>query len=82
MLLTYNVTFDSEVDGKRIDEVTWPINCLVTNIKRGENSFAPQWYHRIKAGDYLTVMINEEELDFMNELITEMCCVKEKSFIE
>ena len=33
MLITYNVTFDSEVDNKKLNEIEWPHNCLVVAIE-------------------------------------------------
>lgn len=82
MLITYNVTFDSEVDNKKLNEIEWPHNCLVVAIERGHHEFIPRGYNRIKAGDFITVLINEGEMDYMNEILTEMCCDKKKKYID
>lgn len=82
MLITYNIAFESEVDNKRLDEIQWPNNCLVVAIERGNKEFIPRGYNTIKAGDFITVLINENEMNYMNEILTEMCCEKEKQFIK
>ena len=82
MLITYNIAFESEVDGKRLDEIQWPNNCLLVAIERGNKEFIPRGYNKIKAGDFITVLINENEMNYMNEMLTQMCCEKEKKYID
>ena len=77
MLVTYNVTFGSRADGKRIDELEWPLNSLVVAIERGGHEFIPRGYNNLMAGDFVTVLISEDEQDFQNELMVEMMCQKE-----
>ena len=78
MLQTYSVALGSKADGKRIDELEWPLNCLVIAIERDGHEFIPRGYNNIKAGDFVTVLISEDEQDFQNELMVEMLCEKEK----
>lgn len=82
MLVTYNIAFESEVDGRRLDEIEWPKNCLLVAIERGNKEFIPRGYNTIKAGDFITVLINENEMNYMNEMLTQMCCEKEKKYID
>ncbi len=81
MLITYNVTFESEVDGKKMGEIIWPKNCLVVSIERGNHEFIPRGYNKVKAGDFITVLISAEEMDYMNEILTQMCCEKKNKYI-
>ncbi len=53
------VSLGSQLDGKMIKDISWPRNCLLINIKRGEEQIIPSGDTRIIAGDYLHIMTSE-----------------------
>jgi len=55
------VNLGSQLDGKMIKDVHWPENCLLINIKRGEEQIIPSGATRIIAGDYLNILTNERQ---------------------
>ncbi|MGL6104587.1 chloride channel protein [Romboutsia sp.] len=58
-LLETVVHMNSEIDGKYIKDISWPSNCLVVAITRGNSEILPKGNIRIIAGDYLTVMTDQ-----------------------
>ncbi|MCT8975419.1 ClC family H(+)/Cl(-) exchange transporter [Clostridium sp. CX1] len=49
------------LEGKEIKQFNWPQKCLLVAIKRGEKEIIPKGDTIIYAGDYLVVLINEED---------------------
>lgn len=58
-LLETVVHMNSELDGKCIKDVSWPSNCLVVSIIRGNKEILPKGATEIIAGDYLTIMTDQ-----------------------
>jgi len=58
-LLEVTVNMGSYLEGKMIKDVEWPRNCLLVNIKRGENHVIPGGDTLILAGDYLNILTGE-----------------------
>ncbi|MGL5329655.1 MAG: ClC family H(+)/Cl(-) exchange transporter, partial [Peptostreptococcaceae bacterium] len=58
-LLETVVHMNSEIDGKCIKDISWPNNCLVVAIIRGNEEILPNGDTKIMSGDYLTVMTNQ-----------------------
>lgn len=50
----------SQLEGKMIKDVRWPKDCLLVNIKRGEEQIIPLGDTKLKAGDYLNILTNEK----------------------
>ena len=59
LLLETVVHINSDIDGKRIKDVSWPKNCLVVSILRGNKEIIPRGDTIIISGDYLTIMTDE-----------------------
>lgn len=55
------VHMNSELDGKFIKDITWPKNCLIVGITRGDVELIPKGSTKIIAGDYLTIMADQCE---------------------
>jgi len=55
------VCMGSQLEGKVIRDITWPRNCLLINIKRGEEQVIPRGDTKIMAGDYLNILTNEKQ---------------------
>jgi CIC family chloride channel protein len=53
---------DSPLVGKRLEEVRWPVECLITTIRRGRRMIIPRGHHRLRVGDQLTFLVGAEDL--------------------
>lgn len=76
------VCIGSTLDGKNVKEITWPPNCLIVGIKRGEKELIPKGDTLISSGDYLIVLTNEDRAaDLREDLLklTEDCNLVLKS---
>ena len=60
-LLEIAVYMGSLVEGKYIKEIEWPNKCLLVAIKRGDKEFIPRGDNKIQSGDFLVVLVDEEE---------------------
>ena len=74
-LLETVVHMNSEIDGKCIKDISWPSNCLVVAINRGYVEILPNGSTEILAGDYLTIMTDQntayevlEKIDKLSQL--------------
>lgn len=61
ILLEVAVCLGTELDGKMIKEIKWPLNTLLVAIKRGEVEIIPTGKTAISSGDYLIALVNEDE---------------------
>lgn len=59
-ILEIAVHHGSALDGKRIKDVSWPADCLIVSIRRGEKEELPVGDTLLHAGDYLIILTNEE----------------------
>lgn len=66
------VHMNSKLDGKCIKEVCWPNNCLVVTITRGNTEILPKGETEIMAGDYLTVMTDQNSSSETLYKVTEL----------
>lgn len=60
-ILEIGVCLGSRVDGQRIKDLSWPPQCLLVGIRRGETELIPKGSTRIYSGDYLIVLTSEKE---------------------
>ncbi len=65
------VCVGSKLDGKKIKDIAWPEGTLLVNIKRGETEIVPKGNIRIIAGDYLFILINQNQTFVVSELAGE-----------
>lgn len=56
------VSLGAQLDGKMIKEVSWPSRCLIVSIRRGDSEIMPKGDTRIKAGDIIYTLVNEEKI--------------------
>lgn len=71
-LLEAAVHMNSELDGKCIKDILWPTNCLVVAITRGNTEILPKGCTQIIAGDYLTVMTDQNTSSEVLEKVTKL----------
>ncbi|KLU62087.1 H(+)/Cl(-) exchange transporter ClcA [Peptococcaceae bacterium CEB3] len=57
-----SVCLGSELDGKRIKEVSWPARSLIVSIRRGEAEIIPNGETKIMAGDNIYTLVDEEQI--------------------
>jgi H+/Cl- antiporter ClcA len=66
------VCIGSLIEGKRVKEFSWPTDCLLVAIKRGEKEIIPKGDTRIFAGDYLITLTNKDNASKIREGLTEI----------
>ena len=71
-LIEISVQVYSELDDKEIKDITWPKDCLVVSIYRGEKEILPKGDTKIHAGDLLVIMTNENNASLLLEDMVEM----------
>nr|WP_253722074.1 ClC family H(+)/Cl(-) exchange transporter [Treponema sp. OMZ 787] len=71
------VSPESFLDGKPIKDVTWPDECLIVSIARGEEEIIPDGSTSISAGDRLVVLTHGRHVESHLEQIAEMAQVEE-----
>ena len=54
------VEMGSLVDGKMIKDISWPCDCLLVSVKRGEKEIIPRGTVEILSGDYLIALADAE----------------------
>ncbi|TGE32876.1 H(+)/Cl(-) exchange transporter ClcA [Desulfosporosinus sp. Sb-LF] len=74
-ILEFAVCLGSMLDGKKIKEVTWPSDCLLVSVKRGEREIIPKGDTVIYPGDYLIVLTNEDRVSKINDIMIQMAHV-------
>lgn len=57
-----SVALGSELEGKSIKDILWPENCLIVSIKRGEKEIIPKGKTKVLAGDFIYVLIDENQV--------------------
>ncbi|SEJ43310.1 H+/Cl-antiporter ClcA [Propionispira arboris] len=58
----------SRMDGKCVKNVQWPAYSLVVNLKRGESEIIPTGDTRLQSGDYLYILVNDQEINELTRL--------------
>ncbi|MGG7177300.1 ClC family H(+)/Cl(-) exchange transporter [Clostridium paraputrificum] len=58
-LLEKCVCMGSYAEGRYVSEVKWPKNSLLVSIKRGDREIIPKGDTKIDSGDFLVLLINE-----------------------
>nr|WP_312578607.1 ClC family H(+)/Cl(-) exchange transporter [Sedimentibacter sp.] len=71
-ILEIPVCLDSLLDGKIIKDLKLRQNCLIVSVKRGEKEIIPKGSTKILSGDYLYVLVNENEAALIKEELLEM----------
>ncbi|MHB1377148.1 MAG: ClC family H(+)/Cl(-) exchange transporter [Candidatus Humimicrobiaceae bacterium] len=82
IILEIAVCTDSNLDGKMIKEVIWPPDSLLIGIKKGESEIIPKGNTIINAGDYIVVLVQEENAEKAKSLLTEIadhCIIQTQS---
>ncbi len=54
---------ESPLIGRKLEEIDWPVECLITTIRRSGRLIIPRGHHRLRVGDQLTFLVRAEDLD-------------------
>ncbi|MBP2629763.1 MAG: Cl-channel voltage-gated family protein [Firmicutes bacterium] len=71
IIIDVTIGIGSKLDGKQIKNITWPPNCLLVSIKRGDTELVPKGNTRIVIGDYLYVLTTVDQAKKIRELAEE-----------
>lgn len=74
-ILEFVVEMGSLVEGKYINEVNWPRDCLLVSIKRGEKEIIPRGSVKLVSGDYIVALVNIDKSSLVIEEINKLTLV-------
>lgn len=60
-LLDFSVALGSKLDGKAVNEINWPDDCLLVSISRSGVKIIPDGSTILRAGDYIHILTTEEQ---------------------
>lgn len=63
----------SAAEGKNVSAVTWPKASLIVSITRGEDEFIPKGDTRLRAGDHILLICDENDAPDVYKTIEEYC---------
>jgi len=75
-LWEFAVEHTSPADGKQVKNLIWPEHFLLVAIKRGQEETIPNGDTLLTGGDYLVGLLPTDELDIINEKMSELCKAK------
>lgn len=68
-VVEFTVAAKSEVVGKTMAEISWPESCLVASVRRGWNLIIPHGDTKLKRGDRLAVVVEQEDEGTVRRLV-------------
>ena len=63
----------SAAEGKIVSAITWPKASLIVSITRGEDEFIPKGDTRLRAGDHILLICDENDAPDVYKTIEEYC---------
>ena len=75
-LWEYSIEHTSSADGRQVKDVCWPEHFLLVAIKRGHEETIPNGDTLLTGGDYVVGLLPSDELDIINEKMSELCKAK------
>ena len=69
-LMEFVIEMDSTVEDKLIKDISWPKDCLLVAIKRGDSEIIPRGNVKLIAGDYIIVLVDDHKTSEIYEQIT------------
>ena len=63
----------SELENRRIREITWPKHCLLVAVKRGERELLPHGDTLLKASDMIVILTNEKNEAEVHDYLEQLC---------
>ncbi|PKM90040.1 MAG: ClC family H(+)/Cl(-) exchange transporter [Firmicutes bacterium HGW-Firmicutes-12] len=80
VIMEIPVCLNSELDRKRVKDISWPKGCLLVSLKRGESEIIPKGDTLIHVGDHLVVLTSENSETSDSNLLTHLAgeCLDKK----
>lgn len=73
ILCAFVIMADSVLEGRSVQEITWPDNCLLVALERDGKEMIPKGKTRLMAGDVLTIMTDERDAGYMHDKMEKLC---------
>lgn len=73
VLSTFVIMNGSVLEGKSVEEITWPDNCLLVALERGGKERIPKGRTMLMAGDTLTTMTDERDAGYVHDKMEKLC---------
>lgn len=67
------IMLGSELENRRIREITWPKHCLLVAVKRGERELLPHGDTLLKASDMIVILTNEKNEAEVHDYLEQLC---------
>lgn len=67
-----SITLNSKLAGRMVREITWPPNCLLVSIKRGDKEIIPKGESKLMPGDFIYVLTDENQTVNLQRYLFEM----------
>ncbi len=73
VLSTFVIMADSVLEGRSVQEITWPDNCLLVALERNGKEMIPKGKTCLMAGDVLTTMTDERDAGYVHDKMEKLC---------
>ena len=77
ILQEFVVCYNSPLQGKMIQQVQWPRNCLIVAVRRNEAELIPRGRTILMAGDTIVTMTDEMDAPAVYDYMEKACTEKE-----
>lgn len=73
VLSSFVIMTDSVLEGRTVQEITWPDNCLLVALERNGKEMIPKGKTKLMAGDRLTTMTDERDAGYVHDKMEKLC---------
>lgn len=73
VLSAFVIMNGSVLEGKMVQDITWPDNCLLVALERGGKELIPKGKTILMAGDMLTTMTDERDAGYVHDKMEKLC---------
>lgn len=73
ILSSFVIMADSVLEGRTVQEITWPDNCLLVALERNGKEMIPKGKTKLMAGDRLTTMTDERDAGYVHDKMEKLC---------
>ena len=73
VLSEFVIMSGSVLEGRAVQEIHWPENCLLVSVEREGKELIPKGKTRLAAGDRLTVMSDERDAGYIHDKLENLC---------
>lgn len=73
VLDTFVIMSGSVLEGRKVEEITWPDNCLLVAVEREGREMIPRGKTLLLAGDILTTMTDERDEGYIHDKMEKLC---------